>query len=211
MPGQLSETQLGRMQAYWDAANYLVVGQIYLQDNPLLREPLKSAHIKPRLLGHWGTSPGLNFIYLHLNRLIKDTDASVIYLAGPGHGGPALVGNVYLEGTYSEIFPEVTRIRFLNGYQRAVHALIHGRTGADRFHVRGFNEEGTTTTPFDMVVVNGMSRFHLCKEALRRARRSVPNAEELIRRCDAQLARHHDYVRQNLDDIPEIRDWVWTD
>ena len=108
------------MQAYWDAANYLVVGQIYLQDNPLLREPLQPAHIKPRLLGHWGTSPGLNFIY-------------------------------------------------------------------------------------------GMSRFHLCKEALRRARRSVANAEDLIRRCDAQLARHHDYVRQNLDDIPEIRDWVWTD
>ena len=109
MAGQLSETQLGRMQAYWDAANYLVVGQIYLQDNPLLREPLEPAHIKPRLLGHWGTSPGLNFIYLHLNRLINDTDANVIYLAGPGHGGPALVGNVYLEGTYSEIYPEVTR------------------------------------------------------------------------------------------------------
>src|SRR5262249_14387812 len=109
MAGQLSETQLGRMQAYWDAANYLVVGQIYLQDNPLLHEPLKPAHIKPRLLGHWGTSPGLNFIYLHLNRLINETGASVIYLAGPGHGGPALVGNVYLEGTYSEIYPDVTR------------------------------------------------------------------------------------------------------
>src|SRR6516162_428592 len=109
MAGQLSDTLLGRMQAYWDAANYLVVGQIYLQDNPLLREPLQPAHIKPRLLGHWGTSPGLNFIYLHLNRLINDTDANVIYLAGPGHGGPALVGNVYLEGTYSEIYPEVTR------------------------------------------------------------------------------------------------------
>ena len=95
--------------------------------------------------------------------------------------------------------------------ERAIHALIHGRTRADRFHVRGFNEEGTTTTPFDMVVVNGMSRFHLCKEALRRARRSVANAEDLIRRCDAQLARHHDYVRQHLDDIPEISDWVWTD
>ena len=109
MAGQLSETQLGRMQAYWDAANYLVVGQIYLQDNPLLREPLEPAHIKPRLLGHWGTSPGLNFVYLHLNRLINDTEARVMYLAGPGHGGPALVGNVYLEGTYSEIYPEVTR------------------------------------------------------------------------------------------------------
>ena len=81
---------------------------------------------------------------------------------------------------------------------------------AERFHVRGFNEEGTTTTPFDMVVLNGMSRFHLCKEVLRRCRRSIPNADTLIRRCDAQLARHHDYVREHLDDMPEIRDWTWT-
>src|SRR6516165_8533826 len=133
MAKALSVKERAAIDAYWRAANYLSVGQIYLYDNPLLKQPLTKEHIKPRLLGHWGTSPGLNFIYLHLNRLIKDTDASVIYLAGPGHGGPALVGNVYLEGTYSEIFPEVTRIRFLNGYQRAVHALIHGRTGADRF------------------------------------------------------------------------------
>ena len=109
MSAPLSERQLESMQAYWDAANYLVVGQIYLQDNPLLREPLRPEHIKPRLLGHWGTSPGLNFIYVHLNRLITERNTDVIYLAGPGHGGPALVGNVYLEGTYSEIYPEVTR------------------------------------------------------------------------------------------------------
>src|SRR5262245_32425548 len=109
MASTLSEQQIARMQAYWDAANFLVVGQIYLQDNPLLREPLRAEHIKPRLLGHWGTSPGLNFIYVHLNRLITETGANVIYLAGPGHGGPALVGNVYLEGTYSEIYPEVGR------------------------------------------------------------------------------------------------------
>src|SRR5262245_22211434 len=109
MASTLSEQQIARMQAYWDAANFLVVGQIYLQDNPLLREPLRAEHIKPRLLGHWGTSPGLNFIYVHLNRLITETGANVIYLAGPGHGGPALVGNVYLEGTYTEIYPEVTR------------------------------------------------------------------------------------------------------
>jgi len=96
-----------RLDAYWRAANYLTVGQIYLQDNPLLREPLKPEHIKPRLLGHWGTSPGLSFIYAHLNRLIRETDADVIYLTGPGHGGPAIVANVYLEGTYSEIYPEV--------------------------------------------------------------------------------------------------------
>jgi len=105
----MSREQMRNLDAYWRAANYLTVGQIYLQDNPLLREPLRPEHIKPRLLGHWGTSPGLSFIYAHLNRLVKETDASVIYLAGPGHGGPAIVANVYLEGTYSEIYPEVTR------------------------------------------------------------------------------------------------------
>ena len=94
---------------YWSAANYLTVGQIYLRDNPLLREPLRPEHIKPRLLGHWGTSPGLSFIYAHLNRLIQDVDADVIFLAGPGHGGPAVLANVYLEGTYSEIYPGVTQ------------------------------------------------------------------------------------------------------
>jgi xylulose-5-phosphate/fructose-6-phosphate phosphoketolase len=97
------------MHRYWQAANYLTVGQIYLQANPLLREPLRPEHIKPRLLGHWGTSPGLSLIYVHLNRLIKHTDADVIYLAGPGHGGPAIVANVYLEGTYSEIYPRVSQ------------------------------------------------------------------------------------------------------
>ncbi len=107
--GPLSAELLDRMQRYWDAANYLTVAQIYLQDNPLLREPLCLANIKPRMLGHWGTSPGLSFIYVHLNRLIGEHDANMIYLAGPGHGGPALVANVYLEGTYSEIYPDVSR------------------------------------------------------------------------------------------------------
>src|SRR5437773_1643305 len=105
---RMSQEQVQRLDAYWRAANYLTVGQIYLQDNPLLREPLRPEHIKPRLLGHWGTSPGLSFIYAHLNRLIRETDADVIYLCGPGHGGPAIVANVYLEGTYSEVYPRVT-------------------------------------------------------------------------------------------------------
>ncbi len=100
---------LHRIDAYWRAANYLSVGQIYLYDNPLLKEPLTLAHIKPRLLGHWGTTPGLNFIYAHLNRLIKAHDLDVIYITGPGHGGPGLVANTYLEGTYSEIYPNVAQ------------------------------------------------------------------------------------------------------
>jgi xylulose-5-phosphate/fructose-6-phosphate phosphoketolase len=105
----LSGDLLAGMQRYWQAANYLTIGQIYLQDNPLLADPIRPEHIKPRLLGHWGTSPGLSFVYVHLNRIIRERDANVIFLAGPGHGGPAIVANVYLEGTYSEIYPEVTQ------------------------------------------------------------------------------------------------------
>src|SRR5712692_6786076 len=93
--GPLSPELLDRMHRYWQAANYLTIGQIYLQDNPLVREPLRADHIKPRLLGHWGTSPGLSLVYVHLNRLIVQHDAAVIFLAGPGHGGPAVVANVY--------------------------------------------------------------------------------------------------------------------
>ncbi|AEI99944.1 phosphoketolase [Nitrosomonas sp. Is79A3] len=105
----LSPELLHKMDAYWRAANYLSVGQIYLYDNPLLKQPLKLAHIKPRLLGHWGTTPGLNFIYVHLNRIIKEHDLNVIYITGPGHGGPGLVANTYLEGTYSEVYPNISQ------------------------------------------------------------------------------------------------------
>src|SRR3989441_3953931 len=107
--GPLTTEEVQAMNAYWRAANYLSVGQIYLLANPLLREPLKLDHIKPRLLGHWGTTPGLNFIYLHLNRLIKMHDLDVIYITGPGHGGPGLVANSYLEGTYSELYPDISQ------------------------------------------------------------------------------------------------------
>jgi len=105
----LSEKELRLIHAYWRAANYLSIGQIYLYDNPLLRKPLKKEHIKPRLLGHWGTTPGLNFIYAHLNRAIKQRDLSTIYITGPGHGGPGLVANAYLEGTYSEVYPSISQ------------------------------------------------------------------------------------------------------
>ena len=103
----LSKEELRKMHAYWRAANYLSVGQIYLYENPLLREALKIGHIKPRLLGHWGTTPGLNFIYVHFNRLIKKHALNVIYITGPGHGGPGLVANTYLEGTYSVFYPHI--------------------------------------------------------------------------------------------------------
>ncbi|MGH9486471.1 MAG: phosphoketolase family protein [Terriglobales bacterium] len=107
--GPLTPAELAAIGRYWRAANYLTVGQIYLQANPLLREPLRAEHIKPRLLGHWGTSPGLSLVYAHVNRVIRTRDWNAIYLAGPGHGGPALLANVWLEGTYSEIYPSVAR------------------------------------------------------------------------------------------------------
>ena len=104
----LTPDLLARIDRYWRAANYLSVGQIYLLDNPLLREPLRLEHVKPRLLGHWGTTPGQNFVYAHLNRVIEQFDLDMIYISGPGHGGPALVANTYLEGTYSEVYPAIT-------------------------------------------------------------------------------------------------------
>ncbi|MDJ0928945.1 MAG: phosphoketolase family protein, partial [Gammaproteobacteria bacterium] len=107
MEQPLSKNELELIDAYWRAANYLSVGQIYLYDNPLLKKPLSKAHIKPRLLGHWGTTPGLNFIYAHLNRVIKRDKLSMIYITGPGHGGPGLVANTYLEGIYSEVYPNI--------------------------------------------------------------------------------------------------------
>ena len=107
--GPLSAADLALIDAYWRAANYLSVGQIYLLDNPLLREPLQPAHVKPRLLGHWGTTPGLNFIYAHMNRVIRAWDLDAIYVMGPGHGGPATVANAFLEGTYTEVYPAITR------------------------------------------------------------------------------------------------------
>ena len=109
--GPLSPELLDKMNRYWRAANYLCIGQIYLFENPLLREPLKAEQIKPRLLGHWGTSPGQNLVYIHLNRLIKENDADIIYISGPGHGGPSLNACSYLEGTYTEVHPEITPMR----------------------------------------------------------------------------------------------------
>ena len=107
--GPLTPEELSKINAYWRAANYLSVGQIYLHDNPLLREPLKVEHTKPRLLGHWGTTPGLNFVYAHMNRVIKKHDLNAIFIAGPGHGGPGVVANTYLEGSYTELYPAVSQ------------------------------------------------------------------------------------------------------
>jgi phosphoketolase len=123
--GRLSPALLKKMDAYWRAANYLSAGQIYLYDNPLLKRPLQLQHVKPRLLGHWGTTPGLNFIYVHLNRLIKVYSLNMIFVTGPGHGGPGLVANTYLEGTYSELYPEIAQDE--QGMKKTVHAVFISR------------------------------------------------------------------------------------
>jgi len=104
----LSAEELRKTDAYWRACNYLAIGMIYLRENPLLREPLKPEHVKNRLLGHWGSSPGMSFVYTHLNRLIKKYDLNAIFLAGPGHGAPGILGPVYLEGTYSEVYHDIS-------------------------------------------------------------------------------------------------------
>src|SRR5436305_12946601 len=105
----IPDEEVELLDRWWRAANYLSVGQIYLLDNPLLREPLRAEHVKPRLLGHWGTTPGLNFIYAHMNRAIRTRGVSAIYVTGPGHGGPGLVASAYLGGTYSEVYPHIGR------------------------------------------------------------------------------------------------------
>ena len=107
-PGPLGDDELRLLDTYWRAANYLSVEQIYLRDNPLLREPLQAEHVKPRLLGHFGTAPGLNLVFAHLNRAIRARDLDAIFVTGPGHGGPANVANAYLEGTYGELYPAIS-------------------------------------------------------------------------------------------------------
>ncbi len=133
-PNPLSPEELHAIDAWWRAANYLSVGQIYLYDNPLLTEPLRLEHIKPRLLGHWGTTPGLNFLYVHANRVIRKYDLDMIYICGPGHGGPGMVANTYLEGTYcgvlSEHRPEC------RGPEAVVHPILVSRRHSESCRAR---------------------------------------------------------------------------
>src|SRR5450830_373533 len=140
-PDTLSPDLLQRMDAYWRASNYLAVGQLYLYDNPLLRQPLTLAHIKPLVVGQWGTVPGQNFIYVHLNRVICQHGLNMLYIAGPGHGGAALVAQVYLEGSWSEVYPEVTEP---GGAAQALHAvfLSWGDLQPRGAHHPGFDPRG---------------------------------------------------------------------
>ena len=129
----LNEEELRKTHAFWRACNYLALGMIYLQENPLLREPLTTEHIKNRMLGHWGASPGLSFIYTHLNRVIKSFDLDMIYMAGPGHGAPGVLGPVYLEGSYSEVYPDKSTdsglLRFFRSFSAVSVVTASGNPG----------------------------------------------------------------------------------
>ena len=173
----LSPELLCKMDAYWRAANYLSVGQIYLLDNPLLKKRLRPEHIKPRLLGHWGTTPGQNFIYVHLNRVINEHDLKMIYISGPGHGGPALVANTYLEGTYTEIYPNdfdgvPVDTSAVAGYcpaaineaaaKHGVDLIIistHGRTGLRRAFIGSVAEGTVRNAACPVLVVPSFARL----------------------------------------------------
>jgi phosphoketolase len=213
----LPPDSLHSIDAYWRAANYLSVGQIYLYDNPLLKRPLGLEDIKHMLLGHWGTTPGQNFIYAHLNRVIKKYDLDMIYVSGPGHGGPAVVGNTYLEGSYSEIYPNISRdeeglrklfrqFSFTGGIPS--HASPE-RTNHDNFHVRGYKEEGTITTPSDMTVLNELDRFHLVMDTIDRLPQTGDKGIYLKQQLKEKLIEHKQYIDKHGEDMPEIRNWKW--
>ena len=202
----LSASELRSLDAYFRAANFLTVGQIYLRANPLLREPLRPEHVKPRLLGHWGTSPGLNLVYAHVNRLIRERDVNAIFLAGPGHGGPAVLANVYLEGTYSEVYPHVTRDA--EGMRRFF--LQFSTPGGVPSHVSpptpGSIHEGgelgyVLTHAFGAVFDNPDLLAVAVVGDVRRAG---------AHRCRQMLARHRAYLVEHLEDMPEIHDWTWA-
>src|ERR1022692_2565903 len=311
----LTPELLHRIDAYWRAANYLSVGQIYLYDNPLLKRQLMLADVKHMLLGHWGTTPGQNFIYAHLNRVIKKYDLDMIYVSGPGHGGPAVASNTYLEddclrsrhyvnvvvagkhpapqwltmdaaarhcaegigiwqwasndqsaapdvvmaccgdvptletlaavSIMREHLPEL-KIRVVNvvdlmklqpqaehphglsdvdfnglftsakpvifafhGYPWLIHRLTYRRTNHDNIHVRGYKEEGTITTPFDMTVLNDLDRFHLVMDTVDRLPQTGDRGVYLKQQLRDKLIEHRQYICKHGEDLPEVRNWKW--
>ncbi len=274
------------MDACRRAANYLSVGQIYLYDNPLLAEPLRLEHVKPRLLGHWGTTPGQNFIYVHINRIIKQYSLNMIYISGPGHGGPALLdlivaavvgdreaetgplatswhGNKFLDPAHDGAVlpiretlaavallrshvPEL-KIRVINvvdlmrlqpatehphglddhdfdmlftrdkpvifgyhGYPWLIHRLTYRRTNHRNIHVRGYKEEGTISTPFNMALMNDLDRFHLVADVADRVPVMFKSAAYVKQAMRDRLIEHKQYITTYGEDMPEINDWTWS-
>jgi phosphoketolase len=180
----LSPELLLKMDAYWRAANYLSVGQIYLYDNPLLKLPLKLLDVKPIVVGHWGTTPGQNFIYVHLNRVIKKYDLDMFYVAGHRDGGPAIVGNVYLEGTYSEIYPNISQ------HEAGMKKLFKQFSFPG-----GISSHVAPTTPGS--IHEGGELGYSLKGAY------------LKQQMQDKLIEHKHYIDQHSEDLPEIRDLKW--
>jgi xylulose-5-phosphate/fructose-6-phosphate phosphoketolase len=195
----LSEQEVADLDAYWRAANYLSAGQIYLLGNPLLIEPLQAEHIKPRLLGHWGTTPGLNMLYTHLNRVIRRRDLDMMYVIGPGHGGPAIAANTWLEGSYSDTYPDVSRDSA--GMARLFRQFSF--PGGIPSHVApelpGSIHEGG----------NDLDRFHLALDVIDRVPGLAQRAADVRQWLVDQRARHHEYILEHGEDLPEIRNWQW--
>jgi phosphoketolase len=196
--GPLSAVELRKMHAYWRAANYLSVGQIYLMGNPLLKEPLKLEHVKPRLLGHWGTTSGQNFLYVHLNRVIKEYDLNMLYISGPGHGGPALVANAYLEGTYSEVYPNIGQDEA--GLKRLFTQFSF--PGGIPSHV-------APETPGSMHEGGGSWRCSASTSARGGWRAICSRAAYLKQALRDKLIEHKHYVCKHGDDMPEIAGRRW--
>ena len=204
----LSPELLARMDAYWRAANYLSVGQIYLYDNPLLKRRLTLADVKHMLLGHWGTTPGQNFVYVHLNRVIKKYDLDMIYVSGPGHGGPAVVGNTYLEGTYSEIYPDISQDEA--GLQKAVSPVLVSRRHPEPrlAGVPGLDPRGRRAGLFAQPFVRSRLRQPRSHRRLRRRRRRGGDrsarhrmAFEQVPRCGHRRRGAADPPSQRLQDL----------
>ena len=226
----LTPDLLDRMDAYWRAANYLSVGQIYLLDNPLLRVPLRPAHIKPRLLGHWGTTPGQNFVYVHaaagdvptlevlaaaaiLRRHVPDLKVRVVNVVDlmklqPASEHPHGLGDRDFDLLFTRDKPIIFAY---HGYPFLIHRLTYRRTNHDNLHVRGYKEEGTITTPFDMAVLNDLDRFHLVGDAIDRLPQLGARGAYLKQHMGDLLTDHRLYIREYGDDMPSIRGWRWPD
>lgn len=223
------DAELELVDRWWRAANYLSVGQIYLRSNPMLRKQLRVEDTKSRLLGHWGTTPGLNFVYAHLNRVIRRDRQEILFIAGPGHGGPAVVANAWLEGTYSEIYsnvgedePGLAELFRQFSYPGGIpsHAAPEtpgsisegGELGYSLAHAYGSvfdnpKEEGTTTTPFDMAMLNGIDRFQLAIDAIDRVPGLAERHSLLRQALQDRRIRAHNHTRTHGEDLAEISDW----
>ena len=233
-PGRVaSQADVGALTRYRRACDYLAAAMIYLRDNVLLTEPLRPEHLKPRLVGHWGTCPGITFVYAGVNCLIRATGQRTLLVTGPGHGAPAIHANLWTEGTHGEYDPALSRDRagltelvrrfsWPGGFpshlspqvpgviQSAIHELLHGRRDPNRFHVRGYLEEGTTTTPYDLLARNLMSRHDLAADAVSWVAGWSSRAGRIVDRLAQERAAILAEAYWEGRDPEAISGWTWS-